>query len=329
MRFLPGRRPRPHGFTLIELLVVIAIIAVLIGLLLPAVQKVREAANRMKCQSHLRQVALAAHNHHDTHGHFPAAFGLNVDPPSHYGPWQGQQYSNWIVPLMPYMEQDALYNLFYTNPQVPGWGRWGGRSNSPNAGVLPTMICPSDALPNPPQYEAAPPGSPGAPDGTYLGLTSYGCNLGTQPLQAPPTALIKDGVFHYNTKTRITDMTDGSSNTIIFGERSNFEPRWRILVPTADIAFYAGWAWPPGIFRQPLERINYRLPASLDTNPPSGAVSTVLQYNRLSAYGSQHPGGCNVAIGDGSVRFISENMPLVTLAALSTKGGGEVIVTDN
>jgi prepilin-type processing-associated H-X9-DG protein len=162
-----------------------------------------------------------------------------------------------------------------------------------------------------------------------MGLINYGCNFGTQPL--PPllsTPLIKDGIFHYSTKTQLTDITDGSSNTIAYGERSDFEPLWKSVQPDYEMLFYTTWAWPEGTWRQPLEGINYRFPASVQTNPPTGAAKTALMYARLATYGSQQGGGANLAFADGSVRFVNENLPLITLSALSTKAGGEVVTGD-
>jgi prepilin-type N-terminal cleavage/methylation domain-containing protein len=160
LRIDPRRRVLRSAFTLIELLVVIAIIAVLIGLLLPAVQKVREAAARAKCQSNLKQLILAAHNYHSARGYFPACFGLTVPGAAGdwYGEWSGEQYNNFVSPLFPYLEQQNLYN--YWSSFARGWGSWGGPT-SPNAGVLPSMVCPSEDQPSPSQYVLLPPGSPG------------------------------------------------------------------------------------------------------------------------------------------------------------------------
>jgi prepilin-type N-terminal cleavage/methylation domain-containing protein/prepilin-type processing-associated H-X9-DG protein len=320
-------RPGPRrGFTLIELLVVIAIIAALIGLLLQAVQKVREAAARAKCQNNLKQLALAAHNFHDANQCFPAGSVANSD--DYYGPWSGPKYPSVVLPLLPYLEQQSVYTAWYaaerTDPQGPNLG---GRS-APAAAAVPTLVCPSDALPSPPVYEAIPPGqSPFFPDGLYQGVTSYGANFGTQPPPSPPTPLVKDGVFHYNSKTQLTDITDGTSATILFGEGSHFEPRWQtFLRSNTDLDSRSAWYTLLAVTRQPLERINYMLPATL---PARGTPAwNDLYYKRQYAYGSQHPGGANLALADGSVRFVSETITLVTLSALSTRSGGEVISAD-
>jgi prepilin-type N-terminal cleavage/methylation domain-containing protein/prepilin-type processing-associated H-X9-DG protein len=323
-------RPSPHrGFTLIELLVVIAIIAALIGLLQPAVQKVREAAARMKCQSNLEQIALAAHSHHSTYGCFPA--GASYKNPAQsaqqawYGPWDGQPYLSVNVPLLPFLEQDALYNLYFNAPL-------GYDDPSVAGAAIKVLACPSDYLPNPNVYALA-----SGANTYYYGLTSYGANWGTTAPPTFPTPLVKDGVFEYNTKTQVTDITDGSSQTILFGEGSHYEPLFGSLQPPAktDPYYYAylGGNWLAGLgctARIPVDRINYMLPASISANPPArgSAAWRAAEFKRFYAYGSMHPGGCNMAFSDGAVKFVSENLTLTTLTALCTKSGGEVIAED-
>lgn len=318
-----------RGFSLIEILVVIAIIAVLIGLLLSAIQRAREAANRAKCQNHLKQLALAAHSYHDSHNRFPA--GAAASPPTPdpqgVGPWTEAPYSTWVAPLMPHYEQQSLYSVWSTNQDAPGWGSNTGGRAAPNAAVISILVCPSDALNNPAQFEVVPPG-PIAPLGVYVGLSSYGANWGTQELPASPIPYDKNGIFHQNSRVRLTDITDGTTNTILFGERSNFEPLWKHIA-TADIQYASGWIFGPYMMRQPLEQINYRLPSSVATNPPPASARQHWQNLRLNSYGSRHPGGCNVALADGSIRFVRDTLPLITLMNLSTRANGDSVVWDD
>jgi prepilin-type N-terminal cleavage/methylation domain-containing protein/prepilin-type processing-associated H-X9-DG protein len=315
------RPPRRPAFTLIELLVVIAIIAALIGLLLPAVQKVREAAARMKCQSHLKQIALAAHNHHSNYGYFPAGAAYkNAALPAQqawYGPWDGSPYLSVYVPLLPFLEQDALHQKYQANIDDPDVA----------AAALKVWVCPSDYMPDPAVYLA----------GAYTyGLTSYGANWGTTRPPTFPTPLVKDGVFEFNTKTTVTDVTDGSSQTILFGEGSHYEPLFGFLYAAAKTNQYyysyvgGYWCTNTSTARMAVDRINYTLPASIATNPPAvgSAAWRDAATKRQACYGSMHPGGCNMAFTDGSVRFVSETITLITLQALSTKAGGEVVSGD-
>jgi prepilin-type N-terminal cleavage/methylation domain-containing protein/prepilin-type processing-associated H-X9-DG protein len=319
---LPVSRWRRNAFTLIELLVVIAIIGVLIALLLPAVEKVREAANRIQCADNLKQLALAANHYHDTKGRFPN--GLHTVDTT------GGGYANgtcWEVELLPYIEEDNLKN------------RWdyadfrknvaGGR-DATTAQVLKVLLCPSDLLPDlvwyvdgGTQYRYA--------QGWYA-LSSYGGNGGRRSYGGPTN----DGIFHQDSNVGLADVTDGASNTFLFGERSHDDAVFDRMAYTYSPTLYplakeGKWA---AVFATSggsrIERflstpvpINYRVPADIskeDFLAPTGA-----QTNRLCAYGSGHPGGANFAFADGSVRFVSDSIPLETLQALSTRAGGEVI----
>jgi prepilin-type N-terminal cleavage/methylation domain-containing protein/prepilin-type processing-associated H-X9-DG protein len=303
------------GFTLIELLVVIAIIAILIGLLLPAVQKVRDAAARMQSQNNLKQLALGCHGYHDTHQALMAGAQFTSNPQTTYG--------TWIIPLLPHIEQDAVHRLWYADTSAVN--RHHG-SQAPGAAVIRTLIAPNDALGMTPFETFAPGVNATFPLGRYAGLTSYGCNGGT----AAPLTYVRDGVFHYDSATRFTDITDGTSNTILLGERYGFDPLWGALVRRPDNHLRAFSSWTGGPFfawRTTLAPINYRLPESVRTSPPAlGSPAYFdLYYRRLFAYGSANEGGANLAFADGSVRFLATNTNLITLRELSTMASGQVV----
>jgi prepilin-type N-terminal cleavage/methylation domain-containing protein/prepilin-type processing-associated H-X9-DG protein len=300
---------RRRAFTLIELLVVIAIIAVLIGLLLPAVQKVREAANRAQCLNNLKQIALAAHNYHDTYQKFPT--GWHQPALVDGRPTGG---TNLWIGLLPYFEQDNLYRSWdnYDNRNNVAGGM-----NAVQAQVIKLLICPSDPL-QPVVYlnsTMAPPWTWG-----YYGISSYGGNGGTRSFARPYSRITQDGIFFRDSSVCLTDVKDGSSNTFLFGERYHRDPQFDLnagpFAQTGRWACVAGWGTLVNVELSTPVPINYQV-------PPGGDSSTV--ENRSCAFGSGHPGGANFAFADGSVRFLSDSIPLLTLQALSTRDGGEVV----
>jgi prepilin-type N-terminal cleavage/methylation domain-containing protein/prepilin-type processing-associated H-X9-DG protein len=318
-----GKPDLRRGFTLIELLVVIAIIGVLIGLLLSAVQKVREAANRISCANNLKQLALAALNYHDDKKKFPT--GLHIVESIN------GRYANgtcWEVELLPYLEQDNLkrrwdHSDFHNNVA--------GDTNATTAQVLKVLLCPSDALPDPVVYIAwaSYPYACG-----FYGKTSYGGNAGKQSFR-PPFAT-RDGIFFQDSRIRIADVFDGTENTFLFGERSHFDPEYDRLALTtgfgggSPLSQFGRWAnvfAGAGSLAEHLLStavpINYRVPAG--TTAEEFQSLTGAGNIRLNPFGSGHPGGANFAFADGSVRFLSETIPLDTLQALSTRASGEVV----
>jgi prepilin-type N-terminal cleavage/methylation domain-containing protein/prepilin-type processing-associated H-X9-DG protein len=324
------------GFTLIELLVVIAIIAILIALLVPAVQKVREAAARTQCVNNLKQVALATQSYHDTYKRLPPSANVPVgsfagttqsgsiftsDIPYTLGivtdpPVPGQWFS-WGEAIFPYIDQGSLQNtLSLTGNQY-------GNCNGPNsfgAQLVNVYLCPTDRFD---QGKVITYTTGGVT--YYFGQVSYGCNGGTRSFpynyNVVSPNMTNDGVMWLNSKVKITGITDGSSNTILYGERYHFDPNY------AGIATIGGWAWANYNCQQDFvcsspQPVNYATPA----NP-----TTAQQNDRKCAYGSGHSGGANFAMGDGTVRFLTltNNTDLPVLQALSTRAGNEAVTLPN
>jgi prepilin-type N-terminal cleavage/methylation domain-containing protein/prepilin-type processing-associated H-X9-DG protein len=349
---------RRSAFTLIELLVVIAIIAILIGLLLPAVQKVREAGYRVQCENNLKQIALAVHTYHDSHLFLPPGKGTAYPAPNaNYARW------SFLAYILPFIEQGNVYDAIDFNfpPETPGmagavafmppWSNPGGQNHVISRTKIKTFLCPSDIN----------------LDETWPGQTNYVGNLGSQFLcdlseRAPSTVAPKEyanGVFYYLSHLKLTDIVDGTSQTAMLSEklRGNTTPdpqRSAFVMPAAATGYTLA-----GTYTECTNNINPMTALTL-TNKQGyswvmGEMCCTL-YNHVSTPNtrtcagtgfattptlpfpwdtmtnmpmqvppsSQHGQGVNVAMCDGDVRYISDSVSITTWRALGTRNGQDV-----
>ena len=283
-----------HGFTLIELLVVIAIIAILIGLLLPAVQKVREAAARIKCQNNLKQIGLALHSYHDSNDRLPPGYLFRA---SATGNALGH---SWGVHVLPYVEQDALFRQFDLNAPI-----WAAVHVGPRERLLSVFTCPSD-----PKREG---------DFVLMGTERYAVgnyvgNFGPGDMDAD--ANDRRGVFSKNSRTRFGDVTDGLSNTFFASERIN-GPFRGTNTHGVHVTYETTWA---GAVRE--------LTDFADEHPHMVLFQTGHLPNANDSddrdVSAPHPQGAQFLLGDGSVHFVNDSLSFATYTALGTRAGGEV-----
>lgn len=336
------KESKGRGFTLIELLVVIAIIAILTALLLPAVQQAREAARRIQCRNHLKQIGLAIHNYESTFGLIPPSATISQTA-------MINQNASWSVHgrILPYLDQAVLYNQ--VDLSLP-WDNQAAISGL----KISAYACPSDPNSDSPRDVSPKPASPLYP-------TTYGFNFGTWLVYNPVNGMIGDGSFGPNSRLGMRDFSDGTSNTLLAGEvrakqhyARNTAPAGGSSVPGTSLAdlnsrIPAGITWcrPNGHTEWPDGRVHHegftttatpnsrvvisyavdQCPAGtvIDFTSQQEATSSTVSTFAVITSRSYHAGIVNAVLMDGSVRSVSENIDGGIWRALGTRSSGEII----
>ena len=315
------RRRLLSGFTLVELLVVIAIIGILAMLLLPAVQAAREAARRMQCANHFKQVGVALHNYHAAKGTFPPgvifSIALTQNQPDCAPPLPGVLPNNFYVGfgwgffVLPYLEQETLYHRFDRQTSLYPSGPWGSSINfTLGATRVDTYLCPTD--PNSGVLVTfTGSGKNGPHNDDDFADTNMAGVTDTQDWTCdgvwPKSLKAADGVLAERTGCRIKHITDGTSKTLLVGEVTGNLAERRMNFPwtTLDLS--------------DTRAINGTMTL------PGGEDPADLDDFRGRGFSSWHPGGCHFAYADGSVHFVSDEIAHQVLEALTTRAGGETL----
>lgn len=318
-KIFPAKHHTRKGFTLIELLVVIAIIAILIALLLPAVQQAREAARRSQCVNNLKQLGLALHNYHDTHGVLPPGW-IGVDAATRQPHAEdGVSGFSWGTMILPMLDQTPLYNRINFSDSCMSTA--GNNNQALLRTILPAFRCPSDSGPQTWQiFDEATGATPlatlananyvGAFGNSVQGYTDYSWEDDIED-NGPDHQIRGNGMFWHNSNVRFRDVSDGLSNTVLVGEHKTD------LLPDPaepDEQWFSTWG---AVIPEGAEAIARVLGLADHTpNHPS---------THLDDFSSPHVGGAHFLFGDGRVRFLTENVDLGLFKAINTRAGGEVV----
>jgi len=330
-RSCPGSRQLSfRGFTLIELLVVIAIISMLIALLLPAVQQAREAARRTNCQNNMKQLGLALHNYHDVHNALPIGSAYQFS-------------STWLVAILPYIEESALYSKWsYVET------RSGQPNNAPQAvkdafsnHIIRAYVCPSTPL----ELMSRPEVTPQWSASNYFGISGapttadpVSSDQGKRCIQGKYGYVCSNGSLFANRSVRFTEITDGLSNAIVVGEQSDFNldaqggvvdlrhsRRWGFAMGAASRGYPGTSNWATATAENDVHNVTslrYAVNFKTRTTDAGGNV----EYGTNTGVQSAHPGGAYVLRADGGVRFLSENIHLENVFfRLAARDDGQVI----
>ncbi len=296
-----------NGFTLVELLVVIAIIGILIGMLLPAVQAVREAARRVKCQNNIRQIVIGLQNYHSAHEHFPPGWSMKAS--------QEEPGWGWMAWSLPYVEQNNIFDQIDWNTNIRD-----PKHDAVRTLVLDVMFCPSSQFAMYPTFnlEGADETDTSYPE--EIALAQYVGSVGSivdfeqmeDGEECPDGGFLGtdgsylDGVFYGNSKVRIERIKDGASNTVAIGERSGyiFRSTW---LGVLDGSRFPGWrviGW--------------------TGEPPNNEPASEVHFHGYAQFNSAHHGLTNFGLADGSVQVIRDTVDPVVFAGMGTLNGGEV-----
>lgn len=318
------RQIRSRGFTLIELLVVIAIIAILIALLLPAVQQAREAARRTQCKNNMKQLGLAFHNYHDTQNCFPVNYAWRTIPGGGGGgPAIANTGKSWLQMILPYIEQAPLYSQIDFSVGLQGTTAAILQNQTVANTVIAAYLCPSDnennngRLGNRSDVNVTPPGSWAVTNYKACAGSNWGWGIAAwNPVSAPGgknggstdglnagNGVLCSNQGNTNAPTRMRDITDGTTNTFIVGEAMPGWSQWNWWYnPNASTATCA-----------------------IPVNAVLKRTKNIGDWPNNYSFASKHVGGGQFTLGDGSVRFISENIDIGVYRALATISSGEVV----
>lgn len=314
-----GRSGHRRAFTLVELLVVIAIIGILVALLLPAVQAARAAARRAECLNNLRQIGIALHQFHDVNKVFPASGWTQAGPGNPQG-----KYVGWRPLITPFLEQESIKNSWDFNLN---W--WEGTNVLVAGNRIKVFECPSVPQQGLVTAAVAKPPRPAITFATPIARTDYEAMMGVQPASINPhlpaalySSTNRFSVMYRNSASRMADIMDGTSNTVCVVECGGRPTVFRLRKSMAALSNDQGIGWADS--EGPFSLDGASQDGSVEGCGPGGGCTSSMNRKNDNEPFSFHAGGGNFLFADGHVNFLSETLPLTTLAALSTAYGSEV-----